>query len=296
MKYQANCGDMVIVNSKFIGALFEKKFHSKPIITSRYTAFFIYLYFILRSKILKNIKFHIYHEGNNYFFDILWLLLSPTVYRTEYYGLKAFKQVNKEELGYSKYYQILKALRLENSFEYFKSFDDYGSSDIIWFRVKDEYVRESLEPSITSHNKQPFIHRSAILLIGKDVAADTKLIKIIDDTIECLRNADFSIALKNHPNPAFELNYSVPQDLTKIVARIDPLSPAEDYSDQFNFALGFGSTGILSFNYSISLYGFLRKSIEVEERINHLNNTAQVFQTSVFFPQNKKDLERYLCN
>ena len=69
----------------------------------------------------------------------------------------------------------------------------------------------------------------------------------------------FSVALKNHPNPAFELNYSVSQDLIKIVTRIDPLSPAEDYSDKFNFALGFGSTGILSFNYSISLYGFLPK-------------------------------------
>ena len=80
---------------------------------------------------------------------------------------------------------MVKALRLEDSFEYFKSFDDDGSSDIIWFRVRDEYVKETLEPSINSHNKRPI--RSAILLIGKDVAADTKLKEIIDDTIECLR-------------------------------------------------------------------------------------------------------------
>ena len=155
---------MVIVNSKFVGALFEK-------------------------------KFHVYHEGNNYFFDIFWLLLSPTVYRTEYNGLKATTQITKDELNYSKYigiylsyYRILKVLKLENSFEFFKSFDGDGSTDVIWFRVRDEYVKESFKPSISSRTKWPTKQRSVILLIGKDVIADTILIEIIDDTIECLCN------------------------------------------------------------------------------------------------------------
>ena len=54
----------------------------------------------------KNIQFHVYHEGNNYFFDILWLLLNPTVNRTEYYGLTAFTEIKKDELKYSTYFQV----------------------------------------------------------------------------------------------------------------------------------------------------------------------------------------------
>ena len=47
---------------------------------------------------------------------------------------------------------MLKVLRLENSFEYFKSSDDDGSPDIIWFRVRDESERK--KPSITSQTKR----------------------------------------------------------------------------------------------------------------------------------------------
>ena len=65
MNYQVPCVDMVIISSKLIGTSFEKKFHAKSIIAPRYTAFLIYFYLILRSKLLKNIKFHVYHEGNN---------------------------------------------------------------------------------------------------------------------------------------------------------------------------------------------------------------------------------------
>ena len=224
------------------------------------------------------------------------MLLTPTVNRTEYYGLTAFTEIKKDELKYSTYYQVLKVLRLENSFEYFKSSDDDGSPDIIWFRVRDEFVRESFKPSITSQTKRPVIQRSAILLIAKDVVADIKLIEIIDDTIEYLCDAGFSVAFKNHPNPAGQLNYILSQDLIEKVTCIDPLSPAEDYTDKFNFALGFCSTSILSFNHSISLSGFLPKSPEVEERISHLKYTAQVYQTNVFFPQDKEELKRYLCS
>ena len=67
----------------------------------------------------------------------------------------------------------------------------------------------------------------------------TKLIEIIDDTIEYLCDAGFSVAFKNHPNPAGQLNYILSQDLIEKVTCIDPLSPAEDYTDKFNFALGF---------------------------------------------------------
>jgi hypothetical protein len=295
VKYQGNPNDIIIVNSDFIGVLFEKKFKIQPIVASRYTAFFIYLYFILRSKISRETKFHVYHEGNNYLFDILWLLLKPVVYRTEYYGLKAFTRLSKDEIKFSKFFKVLRCLRLCECFEYFKSFDDEGSPDIIWFRVRDEYVTESINPSVTSCNEQAAAQRSAIVLIGRDVAADDKLVEILDETIGCLHVLGFSVALKNHPNPAFELSYQVPTKFAKVVTNIDPLSLAEDYTSSFNVALGFGSTGILSFNQPISLYGFLTKSIEVKERIKHLNNTAEMFQSKVYFPGNKEELERYLC-
>ena len=77
-----------------------------------------------------------------------------------------------------------------------KSSDDDGSPDIIWFRVRDEFVRESFKPSITSQTKRPVIQRSAILLIAKDVVADIKLIEIIDDTIEYLCDAGFLLRLR----------------------------------------------------------------------------------------------------
>ena len=295
MKYQGNPNDIVIVNSKFIGTLFNKKFNIKPIVATRYTACFIYFHFILRSKLSKDIIFHVYHEGNNYFFDLLWILLKPIVYRTEYYGLTAFSQVTIDEIKCSRYLKVLKLLQLQKCFEYFKSYDDDGRPDIIWFRVRDEYVNKICKPSVTSPNNQATTQRSAIVLIGRDVAADAKLIEILDTTIKCLCRLGYLVALKNHPNPAFELSYQVPKELTEVVTHIDPLNPAEEYTSCFNVALGFGSTGILSFNEPISLYGFLTKSIEVNERINHLNNTAEVFQTEVYFPRNKEELESYLC-
>lgn len=297
VRFDGDCNDKVIVNSKFIGEIFENKHCFKPIVASRYKAFFIYLYFMLQSKLSSKIRFHIYHEGNNYFFDLLWLVLSPKVDRTEYYNLYTLQQVPNSYLKNSIYYRVLKYLKLQNHFDYFRSIDDFGRPDIIWFRVKDEFVEKSFKPfPLTINSKRPKLLKSAIILIGKDVAADSLLSKIIDDVIECLGSVGILTALKNHPNPAFHLSYESQGDVGELVKRIDPLIPAEDYADMYNFALGFGSTGILSFKTPISLYKLLPKSSGADERVRYLQNMAKNTETNVFFPTSIEDLEKYLCS
>ena len=103
-RYNGHIDDVVIVNSNFIGNLFRKKFKKKAIVASRYKALFIYLFFILLCKFNKQRYFHVYHEGNNYIFDLLWLVFKPTVYRTEYYGLEAMEPVDKSQVINSNYF------------------------------------------------------------------------------------------------------------------------------------------------------------------------------------------------
>lgn len=304
VRFVGNRNDIVIVNSKFIGQSFERKHRISPIIASRYRAFFIYLYFILKSKLSKEIRFHIYHEGNNYFFDLLWLLLSPVVYRTEYYGTDAFREITDGHIKGSVYYRIITLLKLQNHFEYFRSFDDIGRPDTIWFRVKDDFVKQSFKPREIATPKRATVSKSAIILIGKDIVSDILLCKIIDNIIERLADLGFFIAVKNHPNPAFQLSYKIQNVRRGEVIYLNPLNPAEDYADEYRFALGFGSTGILSFENSVSLYYLLPKSVEVDERIKeqkkeriqHLENVAKNFKTCVAFPASIEDLKKNLCD
>ena len=230
----------------------------------------------------------------------MWLLLLPVVYRTEYYGTDAYRKITDGHIKGSVYYRIITLLKLQNHFEYFRSFDDMGRPDIIWFRVKDDFVKQSFKPREFTAPKRATVSKSAIILIGKDIVSDILLCKIIDNIIELLADLGFFIAVKNHPNPAFQLSYEIQKATLGEVIHLDPLSPAEDYASEYSFALGFGSTGILSFENSISLYYLLPKSVEVDERIKeriqHLQNVAKNFKTCVAFPVSIEDMEKKLCD
>ena len=258
-RYKGEAGDLVIVNSSFIGNLFEKKFKRKPIVASRYRAIFIYLYFIFICKLNKKKYFHVYHEGNNYIFDLLWLIFQPVVHRTEYYGLGACESIEKERIGTSKYFRLIKLFKLVDCFEFYRSFDDAGKPEIYWFRVKDEWVAKSVEPKFDLLDVQKD-EKSAIFLVGKDAVEDKELITVLHKVVKIFASYSFKIAIKDHPNPDYRLLSGTSTLDIEDVEIIEPLSLAEDFIKEYSYAVGFGSSSILSFNHPICLYGFLNHS------------------------------------
>ena len=292
-RYNGHIDDVVVVNSNFIGNLFRKKFKKKAIVASRYKALFIYLFFILLCKFNKQRYFHVYHEGNNYIFDLLWLVFKPTVYRTEYYGLEAMEPVDKSQVINSNYFNLIKILKLTNCFEYFGSTDDVGKPDIYWFRVKDAWVADNIKPE-PSHLGACEDEKTALLLVGTDVHQDSELIEVINRIITCLLANSFSISIKDHPNPDFQL---LKKDSLISIENINVLNPeslAEDYVNDYYHAIGFGSTGILNFKCPISAYRFLKQSEKVQQKIAHLENTSRALGSIVHFPVNEKELMDYI--
>lgn len=292
-RYNGHIDDVVIVNSDLIGNLFRKKFKKKAIVASRYTGLFIYLFFILLCKFNKQRYFHVYHEGNNYIFDLLWLVFNPTVYRTEYYGLEALVSVDKSQVINSNYFKLIKILKLTNCFEYFRSVDDAGKPDIYWFRVMDKWVADNIKPE-SSQLATFEDEKTALLLVGTDVYEDSELIEVINRIITCLLANSFSVSIKDHPNPDFQLLKKNSLNNIQGINVLNPESLAEDYVNEYCYGIGFGSTGILNFKRPISAYGFLNQSEKVQQRIAHLENISRALRASVYFPVNEKELMEYI--
>ena len=285
--------DIVIVSSPFLGEMYQIKFGVKPIVAKKTLGAAVYLFFMILSKINKSTKFIIYHEANNYYFDLFWVIFRAKVKRIDYYSLDTFERSTFEKMPGSKYKGLLKFLGLKQKFDFYFSVDDFGHERTAWYRVKEDMCLSS------SRAVRPTVEKNAprnkvLIVTGTDVVNDQVLKSVIASITHLLTDEGYLWSIKDHPNPAFRLwGDQIPFDINA-ANFINPLRPSEEFISDFHYAIGFGSTGILDFGEPICVYNLISKSADVTERMRYMLDQASQQNKHVSLPKNIKELQTIL--
>jgi len=285
--------DIVIVAGPFLAEMYQLKFGTKPIVAKKTIGAAVYLFFIILSKIKRSIRFVVYHEANNFYFDLFWVIFHPKVKRTEYYSLHNFEKTTFEEIPNNKYKKLLKFFGLNQNFDFYFSYNDFGGKKIVWYRVKDKMCLSSIRLS----GNQVFESASknkVLIVTGTDVISNHILKSTIKSITNFLTDKGYLWSIKDHPNPAFRLwddhNYS---DIDA-ANFIDPLRSSEEFISDFYYAIGFGSTGILNFGQPICAFNFVSQSVEVDWKRDYLVEQARLQNKNISFPKNIEELQKIL--
>lgn len=284
--------EKILVTTKFLQDLFYKKFNKKPIIASGYYALLIYLGFIIVSKFKRDTEFHIYHEANNYFFDILWLMTRIKVHRHDYYSLNTFEKIDIWQIKSHKYARLLILINLHKYFEIYRSYDDFDREPVIWYRVKSEKCVSCIRKVSVPGRKSKIDNNKIIFIVGKDVVSDCVLRDIFLKIFNKFEKYGFEMAVKDHPNPKSRLYPKGEDSLPNGIEYLDPISFSENYNEDYSFAIGFGSTGIFGFQYPISLLNFVPEDIIIKQRRNYVLTHGQHIESQARFPKTISEIRK----
>jgi len=288
--------DIIIVSSPFLGEMYQLKFGVKPIVAKRNLGAVVYLLFMILSKIDRSTKFIVYHEANNFYFDLFWVIFRAKVKRIDYYSLETFEKSIFEKMPSSKYKLLLKILGINEKFDFYFSADDFGHKRVAWYRVKDDMCLSS-KLAVRTKVKKNAPRNKVLIVTGTDVVRDQVLKSMVLSITNLLTQEGYLWSIKEHPNPAFRLwagQIPVGIDAANF---INPLRSSEEFISDFHYAIGFGSTGILDFGEPICGYNLISKSADVTERLNYLLDQASQQNKHVALPQNLNELQTILsCN
>ena len=286
--------DIVIVAGPFLGEMYQLKFGAKPIVAKKTLGAAVYLFFIMLSKINRSIKFIVYHEANNFYFDLFWVILRPKVKRTEYYSLDNFEKTTFEEIPNNKYKKLLKLFGLNQNYDFYFSYDDFGCKKIVWYRVKDKMCLSSnrlLGNQVFESASKSASKNKVLIVSGTDVISNHVLKSTIKSITNLLTDKGYSWSIKDHPNPTFRLwDDHISSDIDA-ANFIDPLRSSEEFISDFYYAIGFGSTGILNFGQPICVLNFVSQSVEVHWKRDYLVEQARLQNKHISFPKNIEELQ-----
>lgn len=284
--------ETIVANSPFLIPMLKKRHVKNPINASGYRGIFVYFYFVIKSKIFKT-EIIVYHEANNYFFDIYWLLFKPLVIRKNYYSLSDFEKITLQDVSDHKFGKLIHLLGLTECFEFFRSQNDYGNKPILWFRVKTKYCLSS-DIIVHDFSIDKAADRNILFLTGKDLVGDKELKLKFLELITLIKKKKLKFAIKDHPNPNFRI-WSM-DEIHNIGKEnfIDPEISSEELVKNYRHAIGLGSSGIISFACPISLYKLFPESEGTAERISYLRTHAKMRQGKVNFPESIVDISRIL--
>jgi hypothetical protein len=172
----------------------------------------------------------------------------------------------------SAFARMLKSLHLDvlfNVYEVYSSSNDYRKFFLAIKKYPDSiavynesYSRELINDksgnSIETHKKK------VIILLGKDWISDEILKEAFSKIIEIILSCNFKCFIKDHPSIAGRLNLDDDR-----VEYIDPAMPIELIDDDFTFAIGVATAGLLFFK---------SRAVSIIDAIEDIDNKTKILR------------------
>jgi hypothetical protein len=214
------------------------------------------------------------------------------VHRHDYYSLNTFEKIDIWQIKSHKYARLLILINLHKHFKIYRSYDDFDCEPVIWYRVKAEKCVSCIRKVRVPGSKSKIDNNKIIFIVGKDVVSDCVLRDIFLRIFKEFEKYGFEMAVKDHPNPKSRLYPKGEYSLPNGIEYLDPISFAENYNEDYSFAIGFGSTGIFGFQYPISLLNFVPEDIIIKQRRNYVLSHGQHIEFQAHFPKTISDIRK----
>jgi len=219
------------------------------------------LYQILISRLIKRSTIF-FHECCWEFFDILILFIRPKGLYFPQVSLNSFKQISNTTKIKSGMIRLLRLTGILHYFNVYTKDRDGNCGEVSYFLSMKSYPRSIAIHSINfSRNiisqmkkKNNVVKTNKIIFLAdRDNVSDNELTLVYLKIIQIAVSNNFDCYIKSHPNKVNHL--CIEDNRVKI---LDHTIPIELINDDFRYAIGTGSTGLLHFgNRSISIIGVL---------------------------------------
>jgi hypothetical protein len=229
-----------------------------------------------------------FHEAAWPWFDLFITFIKPAGLFLPQLSNLGRTQVNYESVAsHSTFARMLKWFNLDRLFDIFLVFTNGGASINHFFSIKK--YPESVISFNENYSRQLIIDKSKefegnckrkiLILSGKDWIADEIQIKAFLKIIEIALKYNFQCFIKDHPSIQGRLNLSHIK-----VQSIDPAIPVELIENDFAFAIGFATVGLLFFKDSaISIVDAVENIDENIRRLRKQHLTSLVGGEKVKF-------------
>lgn len=238
---------------------------------------FLMLSWILAKLRLTRGRVFFFHECCCPVFDILVKIFQPQGAHYPQVTLGGFEKVDEDLVFPARLHRLICFFGLKNLFDYYRG-DNENKEGYFFVQAIKDYPK-SIERHQVLDSRQFLFKfasqrryypdtRKIIILCGRDIVEDKSLAKIYAEIIDLASSFGFTCYLKDHPSRIARLNMR-----HELAQFIDPSMPLELVDDDFIFAIGVASTGMLHFGMrAISIIRLLPDCHDGESRrrISHL--------------------------